>query len=248
MKLLTSFDERISETGPLVFTFGTFDGVHLGHKHIFELVQKEGKTSAALTFSNHPIEILQPSKPALQLTSSAQKIALLTPFFDYLLTIPFTKELQALSARDFLQKVRRVIPFTHIVVGSDVSFGKNREGNRESLLSFGKELGFTCSFSERIVPISSSAIRTLIQEAKFRDAAKFLGRPYSHYLPVRDGVVDLFGYVTPPNGTYRAKIELKKDEGWKETIVYLKGNKLSIGLELHVQDQFIEIEYIDGPL
>jgi riboflavin kinase / FMN adenylyltransferase len=256
MQLLTSFSQKLNVSAPIIFTFGSFDGVHLGHQHIFDLVESAAKevrgVKCALTFSNHPIEVLFPETQIEKLTSTEHKIRLLEPFFDYLLVLPFTKELQALSARAFLDKIREVMPFSHIVVGSDVAFGKNREGNLEQLQRYGTEYNFSCSFSERIAlcgtPVSSSHIRFLIKTAQFDEARRFLARSYSHYLPLLDGTVDLSGYVFPPDGKYLAKIKLKKDEGWKDSLVYLKGNKLKVDIAPCVHDPFIEIQYVDGPL
>ena len=50
-----------SLSDPIALTIGFFDGVHLGHQHLFQQLKKHG-TAAVLTFSNHPAEVLRPSE------------------------------------------------------------------------------------------------------------------------------------------------------------------------------------------
>ncbi len=46
-------------SGPIALTIGSYDGIHLGHQHLFQQLKKYG-TAAVLTFSNHPAEVLPP--------------------------------------------------------------------------------------------------------------------------------------------------------------------------------------------
>ena len=253
MRLITSLTEKIAISRPVVFTFGTFDGVHLGHQYIFHhvktLAESLSAATCALTFSNHPSEILFPESPILKLTSDYQKVELLTPFFDYLIDIPFTESIRNLSAAEFLSCVRESILFSHIVVGQDVRFGKKSSGDYRVLAD---SQDFESTFLERFcvdgTPVSSSYIRRLIQEAKFKEASRFLGRPFSHLLACKEGCIDLKGYVRPPDGKYAVKV--KKDEGWKESFVYLSCGQLTIQDEIvePIVEPLVQIQYVDGPL
>ena len=108
MHIIRSLEEFNPE-GPVVLTQGTFDGVHLGHQKILtQLVtrakQKNGK-SVLLTFFPHPRLVLYPEDNELKLiTSIEEKAKLLESFgLDYLIILPFTKELSRITAFAFIR-------------------------------------------------------------------------------------------------------------------------------------------------
>jgi len=72
---ISEFDKEV------VLTFGTFDGVHIGHRAIIEEVvsqaQKLGLVSVVLSFDPHPMFFLSPTKSPPILTTKAKKIELL---------------------------------------------------------------------------------------------------------------------------------------------------------------------------
>ena len=178
-KELTAY--RVTER-PCVFTFGNFDGVHLGHQYIFRQVLDEAHTqnlsSVILTFRNHPAEILRPDKAPSRLTSPEKKLELIESFgFDVVIDLPFTKEIAILSAAEFFNTLFVMLPIACFVVGDDVAFGKDRVGNKEYLLAKSKELGFKVKILEKFcvdgLVVSSTRVRKLIQEGDFDKAATF---------------------------------------------------------------------------
>lgn len=267
MKLYRTLDEIDLRTTPCVFTFGTFDGVHVGHQHIFKAVTEIAKekrlATALLTFSNHPSEIISPQSAVDKLTSDAHKIALLSSF-DYVVDIAFNDVLRAIDARDFIGMLVARINIAHMVVGEDVRFGTRGAGSATLLQTLASEFGFICTLVPRISfqgqHISSSRIRSLVAEARFSEVAALLARPFSHVLPCQDSVIDLAGYACPPDGRYLVAIrtpdiKVKKEEGWKRVFVYLKERKMRIsfdGLQEMVQEdidrKLVEVQYLDGPL
>jgi len=168
-----------------VFTFGTFDGVHLGHQYLFHHVQKlkeERKRKAvALTFSNHPIEILCPEKMIRILSPSKQKQELIEKFgFDILIEIPFDERLKSMSADNFFEMLLSSLSISEWVTGTDVTFGSDRKGNRAFILEHAKKFGIECHFLERFcvdsVPVSSSLIRKCLLDHEYALCEKYLGR------------------------------------------------------------------------
>ena len=263
MKLYRTLDEVSLQKTPCVFTFGTFDGVHLGHQHIFSVLKgiakEKGLATAVLTFSNHPSEIISPERAVEKLTSDEHKIALLSSF-DYVLDIAFNDMLRAVEARDFISMLVQHIQISHMVVGSDVRFGKQASGSATLLQAMALEFGFGCTLVPRISfqgqDISSSRIRSLVAEARFSDVAALLNRPFSQLLPYQDFVIDHTGYACPPDGRYcvlirSADTKVKKEEGWKRVFVYLKERKMRISQDGPHEDiacGLVEVQYLDGPL
>jgi riboflavin kinase/FMN adenylyltransferase len=138
----------------------------------------------AVTFDPHPLKLLRPEMDLPLLTTPAQKLELLKGCgLDAVVVLPFTRELAALSARDFVSgyfcerlRVREV------VIGHDYRFGRGREGNVDLL----REMGQVCGFTVQVVwavesdeaVVSSSLIRALLRLGKVVEARRLLGRPY----------------------------------------------------------------------
>lgn len=212
---------------PCIFTFGTFDGVHLGHRHIFERVAQEAKRlkmpTGILTFSNHPSEVLSPGNKVARLTSESQKLKLIASYgFSVVIDVPFDAALSSLSADAFLKAVRSMVPFTSLVVGDDVSFGKDRKGDKNFLSKFNNE--FSLMLVEKFCidgePVSSSRIRQLISEGKLDEAEALLGRPYSVEVKrCSETEWDPLHYALPPRGIYQALIRYNDQELLHETEV-----------------------------
>ena len=174
-----------------VIAIGNFDGVHRGHQHVLEAAQamakKLGVKCFALSFEPHPITIFRPDSPVFRLTPEAMKARVLElTGIDGLLTLPFTLELAATSAGDFVSEfLLNGAGASHIVTGFNFHFGKDRGGSPEFLLKAGKQLGFGVTIvdalgagtsgKDKVEVISSSRIRDFLTESKPDEAAKLLG-------------------------------------------------------------------------
>src|SRR6202165_5646330 len=95
-----------------VITVGTFDGVHRGHRDVIERVVARARAlkipSVLVTFDPHPLEIVNPSAAPLLLTTHDEKLEVLAETgLDYVAVLPFTNELAAFSAEDFVELVLR---------------------------------------------------------------------------------------------------------------------------------------------
>lgn len=189
MQIIRSLEE-FNETCPVVLTQGTFDGVHQGHQKILQRIvtrarQLNGK-SVLLTFYPHPRLVLYPEDNELRLiTSINEKAALLESFgLDYLIILPFTKELSRFTAFGFIRDVLvKQLHITNIIIGYDHRFGKNREGSFEDIVKYSNEFGYEVEqISEQDINdciVSSSLIRKSLLEGDLEQANDFLGRPYS---------------------------------------------------------------------
>src|SRR6267378_6019652 len=95
-----------------VITVGTFDGVHRGHRDVIERVVARARSlkipSVLVTFDPHPLEIVNPAAAPLLLTTHDEKLEVLAETgLDYVAVLPFTNELAAFSAEDFVELVLR---------------------------------------------------------------------------------------------------------------------------------------------
>lgn len=188
MEYFQRIDQLTPSESPLVLTIGVFDGVHPGHKEVIEMTkirskERDGK-SVVLTFSNHPSHILNSRSPVSPILTPEHKISLLSELnIDYLVQIPFTKEFSNQSPKEFIQSIRRFIPFNHLVLGYDARFGKDRQGDQETVRKLGHESGFTVEYIPPYqiddAPVSSSRIRNAINAGDLTETSKLLGRPYS---------------------------------------------------------------------
>ncbi len=174
-------------------TIGNFDGVHIGHQEILKTagqIARQKKTAlAVMTFEPHPLAVLNPTKAPGILTPLKLKEYLLSQMgVDYLILLPSTIELLALSPNDFVDRfvVQNIKPSV-LVEGDDFNFGAGRGGNVNTMKDLGKEKGFdvivVASAVAKIrdgttIEVSSTMIRMMITQDRVADAAIELGRPY----------------------------------------------------------------------
>ena len=182
--------EQFSRLQKAVVTSGTFDGVHIGHQKILakltDLARKTGGETVVITFWPHPRMVLHADSKDLKLLSTFEEKAEQLSHFgiDHLLKIAFTKEFSQLSSMEFIQKILiEAIGTSHLVIGYDHRFGKNREGSFDHLLANKDRYGFEVEEISRQdidnVGVSSTRIRNALAEGQVEIAAEYLGRPYS---------------------------------------------------------------------
>ncbi len=169
-------------------TIGSFDGVHIGHQRLIRQMADEAHTAGgnavALTFFPHPALVLRGLSTPYYLTDSDEKAELLSKHgADAVLTIPFSPELAALSAVDFMQIIKDHMHLTYLWVGYDFALGRKREGDISRLTEIGKELGYQVNVLHAVKKenetVSSRQIRSLLKEGSVDLAARLLGRLYS---------------------------------------------------------------------
>jgi riboflavin kinase/FMN adenylyltransferase len=181
-----------SLTSPLtgtVVTLGNFDGVHLGHQALFRLVveraRNRGGKAVVYTFEPHPVRILNPSLAPPRITPEAEKLRLIEAHGpDVCIVEPFTAELAAVSADDFVAKALvQALGVSELVVGYDFTYGKGGAGNTRTLEQAGERFGFALTVVRPQtfggVVASSTKIREFIHEGKVEGAAMLLGRDYT---------------------------------------------------------------------
>ena len=92
----------------LSVAMGNFDGLHLGHKAVINLAKPKVKSGkfGIVTFEPHPRELFFPKeKPFRLMTQAAKIIGLKRLGLDFLIEIPFNKEISALTPKLFVEKI-----------------------------------------------------------------------------------------------------------------------------------------------
>jgi riboflavin kinase/FMN adenylyltransferase len=173
-----------------VITVGTFDGVHRGHRDVVERLVARSRLlkipSVLVTFEPHPLEIVNPAAAPLLLTTHEEKQEVLAETgIDYLAVVPFTPELAAYSAEDFVELVlRRCFRMRELLIGYDHGFGRQRAGNVAVLRTLGERDGFRVDVVDPVSTpdghsVSSTSIRRAVAGGDLARAAEALGRLYS---------------------------------------------------------------------
>jgi len=179
-----------------LLTIGVFDGVHLGHRQLISrLTQRaaEGNfLSGVVTFNSNPKAVLSPKTKLARLTTVEERVTLLKNLgVDLVVPLTFTKEVAALSAREFVLYLRRYLKMRGLVIGPNFALGRGREGNAATLQSLGQELGFTVEVVKPLTVestlVSSTAVRAALARGDMKTTTKLLGRYFSLSGPVAGG-------------------------------------------------------------
>jgi riboflavin kinase/FMN adenylyltransferase len=219
-----------------VITTGVFDGVHLGHRMLLEKVvreaEKEGNDAVAVTFNPHPRIVLTGDPSRLRfLTDLDERISLIGETgIGHLVIIKFTHELSRMTACEFLEKVLcRHLGVNHLIAGFNHHFGRRQAGTSDTIMECSKAMGFTVTregaFMAEGVPVSSSAIRDLLNKGAVEKAALLLGYDYFISGRVVSGkrigrdigfptanIESVFEYkLIPRDGVYAVEVEVEGD-------------------------------------
>lgn len=183
-----TLNEGISDTRPNVATIGFFDGVHRGHRYLINSVVKEaearGLQSTVVTFDRHPRQVLGSDfQPQLLSTNEEKQILLSKTGVERCVMLPFSKQMAQLSARDFMENIlKERLGVQVLIIGYDNRFGHNRNEGFDDYVRYGREMGIEVIKAQPLllhgVNVSSSVIRSFLQEGEIEMAETCLGYPY----------------------------------------------------------------------
>jgi len=175
--------------GRVVLTLGNFDGVHLGHQAILrqaaERARVAGGRVAVVTFEPHPLVVLAPERAPAMLQSLHDRLATLRASGVAVTILPrFTRRFAALEPEAFVGDfLLRHLELAHVVVGYNVTFGRNRAGSSDTLRRLGDAHGFGVDVVGPVTVaddrVSSSRIRRAVQAGEVARAESLLGRPFA---------------------------------------------------------------------
>lgn len=213
-----------------VLAIGNFDGVHLGHRMLLELARKRaltlGRKFGIITFEPHPRSVFQPDGAPFRLTPEITKIrALSKSLVDFVVVLPFTPEIAAVSAEDFIQTyLKDYLSTSNMVVGRDFHFGKGRAGSFETLKQSGIHMTVVSKIGDDDgMEFSSTRIRKAIRAGDFKQAGQILGWPWEidgevihgdkrgRELGYPTANVALSQTLYPPFGVYACLVKIVED-------------------------------------
>jgi riboflavin kinase/FMN adenylyltransferase len=219
-----------------VLTIGNFDGVHVGHQALLDLVNQKaralGAQSMVMIFEPQPLEFYGKGKVMVpRLTRMREKYeALAKCQVDKVLVAYFNPSFAALSPEDFAAKVLgEKLGIQHIMVGEDFRFGHKRSGDIPQLEALAAKLHFTVEIIPPILTggerVSSTKLRQALTQGKHDLVRNYLGYPYSMSGRVARGDqrgrqwgfptanIYLHRDLTPVQGVYTVLVQGLADQG-----------------------------------
>lgn len=196
MKLIRGLENLRQDLRGCVATVGTYDGLHLGHQALLRHLAVRGarlaRPTVMVTFEPMPREYLTPASPPPRLTTLRERWRVLQHLpLDYLWVLRFNERLRSMNGDEFAQVLARNLGAAAVVVGHDFKFGRGAEGTAAVLEKAGQRLGFEVDVVPAVqlddVRVSSSAVRDAVARGDFKQAQRWLGRPYSMVGPVVHG-------------------------------------------------------------
>jgi len=170
-------------------SIGNFDGIHRGHRtllrRVVEVAQQRGLMAAAMTFEPHPREFFTPQQAPARIANLRDKIEGLRQCgIERVFVQHFTGRFASLSAEQFIQRVLvEGCQARSVLVGDDFRFGARRTGDVALLRAAGDAGGFEVQQIEPVLDsserVSSSRIRTALQQGDLAQACALLGHPYA---------------------------------------------------------------------
>lgn len=186
---MSDLEQKLSglELGrPVAVTVGTFDGVHLGHRRLLEVLRDEaalaGFASVAVTFEKQPRSLIDPSSKVTYLATLNHRIQLLQETsIDAVLPVKFDKSLRKLTADQFLAMLSGAAGVQLLISGQGARLGHDRL-SAEELKPLADAHGIRIievpAVSGPKGTVSSSAIREALAAGEVKVAAQMLDRKY----------------------------------------------------------------------
>lgn len=245
---------------------GYFDGVHLGHQKVIgtakQIAEEKGLTLAVMTFHPHPSHVLGRDKePKDLITPLEDKINQIEQLgTEVLYVVKFNEVFASLSPKQFIDQYIIGLNVQHAVAGFDFTYAKYGKGTMETMPDdLDGKAGCTMveKLTEQDKKISSSYIRTALQNGDVELANVLLGQPYfikgivihgdkrGRTIGFPTANVGLNNsYIVPPTGVYAVKAEVNGEVyngvcniGYKPTFYEKRPEQPSIEVNLFDFDQ-----------
>jgi riboflavin kinase/FMN adenylyltransferase len=164
---------------PCVATFGTFDGVHRGHRRLIAEARAWaddlGVALTAVTLSPRPEQVFAAAHALPDLCSLTERVRRLRRAgADRVVVMPFDREIAAIAPEDMVRALRDDLGAVGLMVGADFALGAGRAGTPDRLRALGLDVRCAALTPSRLRPgtkASSSALRRIIAATGSREGA-----------------------------------------------------------------------------
>lgn len=169
-----------------IYALGFFDGVHAGHQALLkqckEMAAALGCKAGVVTFLGHPDTLVRGVTPPL-LNTPADRLRLLRRFgIDKVVELPFDEALMHMPYTDFFGTLLAQYNAAGLVCGDDFRFGSRGEGTADKLRAACETAAIPCAVvgQQEIdgLRVSSTHIRSLLEQGEMETAVRFLGHPH----------------------------------------------------------------------
>lgn len=170
-----------------VFALGFFDGVHRGHGALLQTTAARAReralTPAAFTFDRAPKEAVFGTPVPLISTPRERELLMRRLYgMETVVFAPFDRAMMTMPWEEFVEFLCSQHGAAHLVAGDDFRFGYQNAGDSEKLQKKCRALGIGCDIVPPVqldgVTVSSTHIRSLLQEGDIVQANRFLAHPH----------------------------------------------------------------------
>lgn len=261
---IIKYDEDTYEF-PSLLVLGCFDAIHIGHAELL----KKAKLQAKINGLDLGVMMFVNGKGGRQICTFEERLKLLEKFnVKFVLAIDFNEEFKKTSGMEFLAKVEEKINVKGYMSGRDFRFGEGAKGKSSTLKAYAEneENGVWYLPVKDVTyvgeKVSTSLIKTCIEQGNLVKAGALLGRPYSVTSFVIEGSnrgTKVVGFPTVNMKYPVEKLEVKKgvykvmcSVGEEEELLGIANygprptfNEISNILEVHI-DEFVGTLYGRG--
>lgn len=177
------FKNKMSNDTNLVATIGAFDGIHKGHKLIFDRLKKEAfklnAKTVVFTFDPHPDYVLSKRENKGYLLPLDERVNAFRHLgIDYCCIIKCDETLVKIPYQEF--NSRFLAEINTIVVGEDFRYGYMAKGSPETLKEVCNRLIVVNLLKDdKGEKIGSEEVREFLKSGNIQEANKLLLQPYS---------------------------------------------------------------------
>ena len=222
---------RAAEAVPAgaVFALGHFDGVHRGHRALFD----EARRLSEELFPAAPVVAwsLSGLDRGGFLTTDGEKCRFFRLFgADCAVFEDFSEIRDMPGDRFFRERLRGPFSPAAVVCGFNFTFGRGASSGPRDLCRMAEEAGIRAAVcppvTEEGVPVSSTRVREAVRAGRMEEAAALLGHPYmvrgpvlhGHALGRTIGIPTLNqrlpeGKIAPPRGVYASLVLYRDPDG-----------------------------------
>lgn len=206
----------------VALTFGVFDGIHPGHRSLFDLLEENrgDAVPAVFTFRENPSRYLSPSTYLGDVLSVRQKVERLSAYgIERAVLADFDESFRQMSGTQFLDRLMDAFEIAYAAVGPDFHCGRNMDTDARAVARYFEAHGVRVDIAGAVYhngsPVSSTRIRQAVADGDFDTVRALLGG--SFVLDLRDVTIEtshrevwvprsLVGQVIPFSGAFHSTV------------------------------------------